>query len=78
MEERLKTARELLYHDDKLSQEERERLWDLLRFVMSDPKADLVPAKRKLIDIDLKKAAAVTRDVLTDFLAKYFAELSKG
>jgi len=36
-----------------------------------------VPAKRKLIEVNLKKAAAATRDVLTDFLAKYFAELSK-
>jgi len=56
MEDRLQTAKELLYHDDKLSQEDREKLWDLLQYVMSDPKSDLVPAKRKLIDIKLGKA----------------------
>ena len=28
---RLKTAKELLYHDDKLSEEDRQKLWDLLK-----------------------------------------------
>jgi hypothetical protein len=77
MESRLQTAKELLWHDDKLSLEEQENLWDLLQYVMSDPKSDLVPAKRKLIDINLGKAAATTRDFLTDFMAKYLAEMSK-
>jgi hypothetical protein len=44
---------------------------------MSDPKSDLVPAKRKLIDINLVKAAAATREFLTDLVAKYLAEMSK-
>ena len=33
MEDRLQTAKELLYHDDKLSLEEREKLWGLLQYV---------------------------------------------
>lgn len=78
MENRLQTAKELLYHDDKLSQEDREKLWDLLRYVMSDPKSDLLPAKRKLIDISLGKATAPIREAVLDLLAKYFAEMSKS
>jgi hypothetical protein len=77
MEDRLQTAKELLYHDDKLSQEDREKLWDLLRYVMSDPKSGLVPAKRKLIEINLAKATASIREAVLDLLAKYFAEMSK-
>jgi hypothetical protein len=78
MEDALSTARELLWHDDKLSLEEREKLWNLLQYVMSDPKADLVPAKKKLIEIKLEKAGKVARDVITDLIAKYAAEMSKG
>jgi len=77
MEDRLQTAKELLYHDDKLSFEEREKLWGLLQYVMSDPKSDMVPAKKKLFEIGIAKAAAGTRDVLLDLLAKYAAEMSK-
>jgi hypothetical protein len=78
MGDRLQTAKELLYHDDKLSQEDREKLWDLLKYVMSDPKSDLVPAKKKLIEINLAKAGAVTRDIVTDLVAKTIAEIAKG
>lgn len=78
MSERLDTARDLLNHDDKLTFEERKELWNLLQYVMSDPKSDLVPAKKKLIDINLAKAAAVTREAVTDLLVKYLAEISKG
>jgi len=77
MEDRLQTAKELLDHDDKLSLEEREKLWGLLQYVMSDPKSDLVPAKKKLIEISLAKAAAATQDFVTTLLAKYAAEMSK-
>jgi len=77
MAERLDTARELLWNDDKLSIEERESLWGLLQYVMSDPKSDLVPAKRKLIDIKLAPALAATREFILDFLAKCAAEMSK-
>jgi hypothetical protein len=78
MEDRLQTAKDLLYHDDKLLLEDRERLWGLLQYVMSDPKSDLVPAKKKLIEIDLGKAAAATKDFVTDLLVKYAAEMTKG
>ena len=77
MEDRLRTAKELLDHDDKLSLEEREKLWDLLQYVMSDPKSDLVPAKKKLIEISLGKALPATREFFLDFVAKYVAEMSK-
>jgi hypothetical protein len=77
MEDRLLTAKELLYHDDKLSQEDREKLWGLLKYVMSDPKSDMAPAKRKLIEINLGKATGVIREAVLDLLAKYGAELSK-
>jgi len=78
MENRLKTAHELLTHDDKLSLDERNKLWDLLKYVMSDPKADLVPAKKKLIDISLEKATAATRDFVVDLLAKIVSESIKS
>ena len=78
MEDKLQTARRLLDHDDKLSYEEREELWNDLQYVMSDPKADLVPAKKKLIEINLAKAGAVLKDVFTDIVAKTSAEIIKG
>jgi hypothetical protein len=34
MKERLDTARQLLYHDDKLTERDREELWPLLQYVM--------------------------------------------
>lgn len=74
MEDRLQTARELLWNDDKLSLEERESLWGLLQYVMSDPKSDLVPAKRKLIDIKLGRAVAATREFVENIIAKSIAE----
>jgi hypothetical protein len=37
MEDRLQTARDLLWNDDHLSLEDRENLWGLLRYVMSHP-----------------------------------------
>jgi len=46
MEHRLQTARELLDHADKLTLEDREKLWGQLQYVMSDPKSDMAPAKR--------------------------------
>ena len=77
MEDKLQTARRLLNNDDKLSYEEREELWSDLQYVMSDPKADLVPAKKKLIEINLGKAGAVVREVFTDIVAKTTAEMLK-
>lgn len=77
MKDKLDTARELLSNDDKLSLDERKELWDLLQYVMSDPKNDLVPAKKKLISIKLGKAAKATQDIVLDLIAKYAAEMSK-
>jgi hypothetical protein len=77
MEDKLSTAKELLWHDDKLTLNEREKLWDLLQYVVSDPKADLVPAKKKLFEIGIAKALPATREVLLDFMAKLGAEILK-
>ena len=76
--DRLSTAKELLDHDDKLSLEDREKLWGLLQYVMSDPKSDMVPAKRKLFEIGLGKALPATREFFLDFMAKYLAEMTKS
>jgi len=78
MQDRLQTAKDLLYNDDKLSLEEREKLWGILGYVMSDPKADLVAAKKKLFEIEIAKALPATRDLLMDFMAKLTAEMMKS
>jgi hypothetical protein len=78
MEYRLRTARELLEHDDKLTLDDRNSLWDDLHLVMSDPKADLVPAKKKLIDIKLRNATEAVREAILDLIAKTTAEVLKG
>jgi hypothetical protein len=78
MKERLDTARAILYHDGKLTIYDRNGLWDLLQYVISDPKSDLVPAKRKLIEINLEKAARVTREFVLDLLAKIVVETERA
>jgi len=78
LEERLRTARELLNRDDQLSEEDRIALWEDLKYVMSDPKADLVPAKKKLIEINLSTATGWIRDLIVDMVAKTTAEVIKG
>lgn len=78
MQDRLETARELLYDTKNLSLDERDGLWDLLQFVMSDPKSDWAPAKTKLIAIKLAKVSTASRDVLLDFTAKVGAEVAKS
>jgi hypothetical protein len=77
MADKLRTAKELLFHDEMLTFEDRKELWGLLQYVMSNPKADLVPAKSKLISIKIQKAAGPIKDFITDLLAKYAAEMSK-
>jgi hypothetical protein len=77
MEDRLQTARELLYHDDKLSIDDKEKLWGLLQHVMSDPKSDIAPAKRKLFEIGIAKAVPATREFFLDLMAKFGAEMLK-
>ena len=78
MKETMDTARELLYHDEKLSIDEKNKLWGQLKYVMSDPKSTLVPAKRKLIEFDLAKAASVTREFVLDAIARIAVEAAKG
>jgi hypothetical protein len=78
MEDQLSTAKELLWHDDKLTLEEREKLWGQLQYVMSDPKADLTPAKKKLFEIGIAKALPATREFFLDFIAKYLVEMTKS
>jgi hypothetical protein len=77
MEERLRTARELLDNDDKLSEQDRQSLWGDLQYVMSTPKADLAPAKRKLIEIKLASATGAIREAVMELLAKTAAEMMK-
>lgn len=78
MEERLRTAHELVEHDDKLSLDDRNSLWRDLQYVMSDPKDGLVPSKKKLIEIKLEKASKYAREAILDLMAKTAAELLKG
>ena len=77
MRERLDTALDLLRHDDELTEDDRNSLWSDLQLVMSDPNADLVPAKRKLIEIKLKKASRYAREIILDVIAKIVAERMK-
>ena len=77
MADRLQTAKELLDHDDKLSLDEREKLWGQLQYVMSDPKSDLAPAKRKLFEIGISKSLPATREFFLDLMAKLGAEMMK-
>jgi hypothetical protein len=79
MQAKLDTAQELLDTVENLSLEDREELWDLLKFVLSDPKSALTPAKTKLLDIKLaKKVGKASRDIVMDFTAKVTAELLKS
>ncbi|HMH05897.1 MAG TPA: hypothetical protein VK579_04365 [Terriglobales bacterium] len=45
---------------------------------MSDPKSNLVPAKKKLIEFSLAKAHPATREFFLDFMAKFAAAMSKS
>jgi hypothetical protein len=51
MEDHIKTARELLSYDEKLTAEDRLALLEDLKYVLSDPTNTLAAAKRKLIEI---------------------------
>jgi hypothetical protein len=77
MEERLRTVRELLNQDRKLSPEDRDSLLEDLRYVVSDPKAELVPAKRKLIELRLANAPSFIREFILDLAAKVIVESAK-
>lgn len=77
-EHSMKVARELIEHDNKLSPEDREKVWEGLKDVMADPRDALVPAKRKLIGITLEKASQFVREFVLDLLAKTITEMAKG
>jgi hypothetical protein len=78
MQDKLETARELLYDLENLSRDERGELWELLKFVMTDPKSEWTPAKTKVIAIKLAKVSKASRDVLLDFTAKVAAAVTKS
>jgi hypothetical protein len=48
-----------------------------LQYVMSDPKAELVPAKRKLIEFKLENAPEFVREFILDLAAKVIVESAK-
>jgi hypothetical protein len=78
MEDKLDTARELLYDNKDLSLAEREELWNLLKFVICNPKSDWAPAKTKLVTMKLAKVSKESREFLLDFTAKVAAEVAKS
>ena len=77
MEERLRTVRELLNQDKKLSADDRDSLLEDLQYVMSDPKAELVSAKKKLIEFKLEHAPNSVRELILDLAAKVIVESAK-
>jgi len=77
MEERLRTVRELLNQDKKLSPEERNGLLEDIHYVMSDPRAELVPAKKRLIELKLENAPRLVRELILDLAAKVIVESAK-
>jgi hypothetical protein len=78
MQDKLETACELLFDIENLSLAEREELWDLLNFVMTDPRSHWAPAKTELIRAKLEKVGKASREVLLDFTAKVGAEVMKS
>ncbi len=78
MEDKLDTARELLYDNNNLSRGELDELWELLKFVICNPKSDWAPAKTKLVAIKLATVNKASREFLLDFTAKVTAEVAKS
>jgi hypothetical protein len=78
MEDQIKTARELLSYDEKLTAEDRLAVLENLKYVVSDPTNTLAAAKRKLIEIKLENATDWVRVAITDLVAKTIAEIVKG
>ena len=74
MQDEWDTAQELLYDNHDLSLAERDELWELMKFVMSDPKSDLAAAKTGLIATKLAKVNKTSREFLLDFIVKTAAE----
>jgi hypothetical protein len=78
MEDRLRTARELLRLDEKLTEDDRKELFDLLKDVMSDPMSPLVPAKKKILEGKLERVEKWVREIVLDLAAKTAAEMTNG
>jgi hypothetical protein len=78
MQDKLDTAHELLYDNNNLSLAELDELWELLKFVMSDPNSEWAPAKTKLITMKLARVNKASREFLLDFTAKVAAEVAKS
>jgi hypothetical protein len=77
MDDKLRTAKDLLFHAEELSYEERTELWGLLQYVMTNPKTLLAEGKAKLIAIKIQKVAGPIKEFITELSAKYLAEMSK-
>ena len=73
-DDRLTTIRELLYNDCQLTESDREELWPLLQFVMSDPTAELAAAKTELVAVKPANATSGVREVILSLVAKTAAE----
>lgn len=58
--------------------DDRTALFPLLQYVMSDPLNELVPAKKKLIEFKLEKAAPYVRELIMDLIARIAVEAAKG
>jgi hypothetical protein len=69
-DDKLRSAHDLLFHDDKLTYEEHKELWNLLQYVMSSPKDDLAPEKSELIGIKIQNAAEAYQGCRDRFLGK--------
>jgi hypothetical protein len=78
MAERFQTAKELLRHEEKLTQDDRKELFGILQYVLSNPMSDLLPAKKKLLEIKMANVTPQVRDFILDLMAKTAAELFKG
>lgn len=77
MEDRLQTAKELLDLDTQLTADDQQKLWGQLSYVISDPGAELAPAKKKLFEAGIRKALPATREFFLDLMAKFGAEMMK-
>lgn len=74
----LRTARELLERENKLSPDERNNLLEDLQYALSDPKAELFAVKQKLIASKLEKASMYAREFILELIAKIAVESTKG
>jgi hypothetical protein len=78
MKNRLDTARALLKHADKLSADDQNELWDCLQYVVSNPRGELAPAKKKLTEVILEKGPPFLKEAVLELFAKIAVESMKG